>query len=589
MLDVNNYLGKMLAERYRLVRLIGKSASSLVFYAEDMMNRGEDGAAMPVAVKVLDRDSSEYKVNEERFRAEIQAVARIPTNPHVVAVTDASFSEDEHFVVMEYVSGKTLSQYMKERGGKLSPKVILSISLQILQALRLAHEVGVIHRDIKPQNIMIERADAVGQQVEIPGGAGMPFVKLADFGVALLPDTDLFAVGEQDASSVRYISPEQVSGGVVGVRSDIYSLGVVMYEMATGQVPFDAQSAAGIIAKHQTEMPHHVSEAIPDIPTLLDEVIFIAMQKNPAMRYKDAFTMERRLREIFRYLVPGAVSQNTAQSSPFLGSTIKVGGAGSLLSKAMRPQKEQKFEEDKPPKPPKLPKPERAPKAPKAPKPAKLPKTVALKASKPPKAPKEKKQINLPSAALMKKIGLIGGGAVLLAALIVCGILFVPRLFASKTLDITVPNLVGSIYAEGSTYAEGVTVPADKIVYEYNNDHEAGKIIAQQPSGGVLLEDVEGVEVIITVSKGPEMMDFSIPAEYCIDADTAKAYLRDNGYTYVTVYDVRPASAPVAGAASGSVVGVLRRGADGMEEELSLDQGKIYKNKAEKLVLLIQP
>ena len=176
MLDANNYLGKMLAERYHLIRVIGQSASSLVFYAEDMMIRQEDGRAMPVAVKVLDREASEYQVNAEAFCREIRAVASIPTNPHMVAVLDAAFHEGEHFVVMEYVSGKTLAHYLKEKGGKLSTKEIISIALQLLSALRFAHEAGVVHRDIKPQNIMVERADAVGRQVDVPGGSPVSII-----------------------------------------------------------------------------------------------------------------------------------------------------------------------------------------------------------------------------------------------------------------------------------------------------------------------------------------------------------------------------------------------------------------------------
>ena len=182
MLDAKNYLGRMLAERYLLVRVIGHGASSTVFYAQDMMTRQEDGSPLPVAIKVLDRDAGEYKLNSKSYRTEINAVADIPTSPHIIAVKDDFFFEDEHFIVMEYVSGKTLKDYIAEKGGTLSPKEIVSISLQLLSALRVAHEAGVVHRDVKPQNIMVERADEVGGLVDIPGGADMPFVKLADFG-----------------------------------------------------------------------------------------------------------------------------------------------------------------------------------------------------------------------------------------------------------------------------------------------------------------------------------------------------------------------------------------------------------------------
>ena len=127
MLDAKNYLGRMLAERYLLVRVIGHGASSTVFYAQDMMTKQDDGTPLPVAIKVLDRDAGEYKLNSKSYRTEISAVADIPTSPHIIAVKDVSFFEDEHFIVMEYVSGKTLKDYIAEKGGTLSPKEIVSI------------------------------------------------------------------------------------------------------------------------------------------------------------------------------------------------------------------------------------------------------------------------------------------------------------------------------------------------------------------------------------------------------------------------------------------------------------------------------
>lgn len=602
MLDANNYLGKMIAERYHLIRVIGQSASSLVFYAEDMLTRLEDGSALPVAVKILDKDASEYRVNAEEFHREIRAVASIPTNPHMVAVLDASFHEGEHFVVMEYVSGKTLDRYLKEKGGKLSAKEILSIALQLLSALRLAHEAGVVHRDIKPHNIMVERADVVGKQVEVPGGKGMPFVKLTDFGVALLPETDLLALGERGASTAYYVSPEQASGAPIGVRSDIYSLGVVMYELATGKVPFDAQSLSGVIAKHQTEMPGHVSGENAEIPTLLDEAIFIAMQKNPALRFKDALTMERRLREIFRYLLSDGGQANVAENSPFLGETVKVGGARGLFSRVTMPERAQKLEagmSSRAPKPPKAEKPPKAPKPIKEPKPAKLPKAPKApkmpkapkapkvpKAPKEPKAPRERRPID---TAKLKLVGLISGGAVLLAALIICGVIFIPKIFSgSSTMDVKVPNFVGMVYTEGSTYSDGITVPADKIIYMHDDDVEAGKVIMQSPAGGVVVNDTEGVEVILTVSLGPEMVDFAIPEEYRVDLATAESYIRDT-YSYVSIYGQRPIASPLPGVASGTVVGAIRVSIGVGETELSIDNGQIYKNKGESIILLYQP
>lgn len=539
MLDANNYLGKMLAERYRLVRVIGRGASSLVFYAEDMMVRREDGSALPVAVKVLDRDSGEYKMNSKSFRTEIHAVAGIPTSPHVVAIKDVSFHEDEHFIVMEYVSGKTLGEYLAEKGGRLSAKEIVSISLQLLQALRLAHEAGVVHRDIKPENIMVERADVVGKQVDIPGGSDMPFVKLADFGIALLPDEDLFAMKDKGVGTVHYISPEQASGGRVDARSDLYSLGVVMHVMATGSVPFDAGSPTGIISKHQTEAPHHVRNRNAEIPMALDEIIFTAMQKNPASRYKDATAMERRLKDVLRSLE--GEKARTDAGDVFRGATLRVAN-----------------EED-------------------TRKPAKVKKE---------RAPKVKK--TNPKA---KKIVAVSGVSVFVLALLVLGAFFLlPLLSGPKTYDITIPKLTGSIYSESNAYPDGVFVPKENVKYVYTDDDAfpAGMIISQEPAQGKVYYDVEKVEITLTVSLGPEMIDFSIPAEYRTDFDKAADYLR-NTYSYLGIMpdpEVLPLSEAIPGVEPGTVVGAYRvnTGAD-----ISIDGDEIYKTKAEKIVLRVQP
>ncbi len=552
MLDAKNYLGKMLAERYRLVRVIGHGASSLVFYAEDMMVMREDGSPLPVAIKLLDHDSGEYKMNSRSFRAEIQAVASIPTSPHIVAIKDVSCYEDEHFIVMEYVSGKTLKEYLKEKNGPLSPKEIVSISLQLLQALRLAHGAGVVHRDIKPENILVERADVVGKKVGIPGGEGMPFVKLTDFGIALLPDDDLFAMKDKGVGTIHYISPEQAGGGRADARSDIYSLGVLMHVMATGSVPFDAQSPTGIISKHQTEMQQHVRGQNADIPMMLDEVIFNAMQKNPALRYRDALTMERALKEVLRVLEGGGVG--VEGESAFVGVGVGIGGEETAST----------------PKVPKMPK---APKTPKAPKPAKAPKMPAARSSG-----------NMDK----RKVLFIGIGAAALVVLLVVGAILL--FTAPKTYDITVPSLTGTVYAEETVYPEGVVVVKENIKYVYSDQIEAGKIVSQQPAQGTVVKDVEQLEIVLTVSLGPEMVDFSIPTEYRGSYEKAVSYLRAtyNALEAVVAIDKTPevAETRLPGVAAGTVVGAYRVNT---KETLSLDGDKVYKTKGEIIKLIVQP
>ncbi len=543
MLDANNYVGKMLAERYRLVRVIGRGVSSAVFYAEDMLQRRDDGAPLPVAVKIFDREAPEYRQNFGGFEAEIRRVAGIPTSPHIVAVKDASFEEDAHFIVMEYVSGKTLRQYMKGKAAPLSVKEIVSVALQTLQALRFAHGVGVIHRDIKPQNIILERADVVGKAVDVPGGAGMPYVKVADFGITMLPNEDMFPAEDLGVATVHYISPEQAAGRAIDERSDLYSLGVVMYEMATGKLPFDAASPVGIMHKHQTEIPFHVRSLNDAIPMALDEIIFTAMQKSPSLRYRDALDMERALREVLRVLTPSAPSADDG----FRAASIAMGAESAKV---------------RPPNPPRE-KPERVKPAPRA-----------------PKAPRERvARAPMGRGTKAAILGSLSGVAVL--ALVLCLIFLLPT--DNGLSDIRVPNLVGMTYTEGASYGQSIVI--GEVEYVYDDNAEAGKILSHEPSAGVLREDVTEVSLTLKVSLGPEMTTFEIPAEYRVSVRSAKEYLRGQ-HIFLTVVGEEPAAQAVGDLPAGTVIGARRADTN---EELSLDGDSVYKTKAQSIILVTQP
>lgn len=545
MLDANNYVGTMLDERYRLIRVIGHGVSSAVFYAEDMLQRRDNGTPLPVAVKIFDRESPEYRQNFKGFESEIRKVAGIPTNPHIVAVKDASF-EDEHFIVMEYVSGKTLRQYMKEKAGPLSVKEIVSIALQTLQALRFAHGVGVVHRDIKPQNIILERADAVGKAVDVPGGEGMPYVKVADFGITMLPSEDMFPAEDRGVGTVHYITPEQAAGREPDARSDLYSLGVVMYEMATGKVPFDAGSPAGIMHKHQTEIPFHVGSLNNTIPKELDEVIFTAMQKSAALRYTDALDMERALRGVLRVLEPSAQSAEDG----FREASIAMGAESAKV---------------RPPKPPRE-KPVRVKPAP---------------AERPQGAEPRERAARAPLSRSMKMTILGAASGLAVIALVLCLIFLLPS--DDGLADIRVPNLVGMTYAEGTAYGDGIVI--GNVEYVYDDNAAAGKILSHEPSAGVLCEGVAEVSLSLKVSRGPETVTFTLPAAHRVSFDAAKQYLQGQ-HIYLHVDGWENAPAVVGDAPTGTVIGARRVGTG---EMLSLDGDSVYKNKAENIVLIIQP
>ena len=477
MLDANQYLGKRLVERYHIVKEIGRGASSIVFYAEDMMTKTEDGTPMPVALKILDKDSNEYKLNSKSFYTETRAVVGMPTNPHIVAVQDVSYDcdKDVHFIVMEYVKGTTLRRYMHGHGS-FSAREIISIALQVLYALRSAHEANVVHRDVKPQNILVQNDKEAGEGVALPGGKGMPYIKLADFGIARLPGEDLFAMGDRGVGTVHYISPEQAGGGTIDARSDIYSLGVVMYELATGHVPFDAENPTAVITKHQTSAPMHVRMLNPSIPLALDQIIFTAMQKDPRKRYKDACAMAKRLEDALHEIdgaAAKAVNAFVAQVPP--------------AYKASRTRT-------------------KAPKAPKTP-----------KAPKAPKHPREK-------GSGKKAATVFGGiaGALAAIALVVAAVIYLPQWIDFGGSDtVTVPRLEGEVYDAAKDYGLGITVKVSD--YAHSEEFPEGTIISQTPAANVQVPNTVTVEVV--VSLGPEPVEVSLPETQRVSFEKAKNYL----------------------------------------------------------------
>ena len=227
-----------------------------------------------VAVKVL-RD--EFTTDEEfikRFAAEAQSAASL-THPNIVSIYDVGHEDNLYYIVMELIKGKTLKQIINE-DGKLPWKWSLNIASQIASALETAHRNKIIHRDIKPHNIIITE-DGIA--------------KVTDFGIAKVVSNSTITAFGATIGSVHYFSPEHAKGGYTDEKSDIYSLGVVMYEMLTGQVPFDADTAVSVALKHMQEEPIEPMELNPDIPKAVNDIIMKAMQKDTGLRYQSATEM----------------------------------------------------------------------------------------------------------------------------------------------------------------------------------------------------------------------------------------------------------------------------------------------------------
>ena len=265
-MDINadKYIGKILDERYEILELIGTGGMANVYKALcHRLNRYD-------AIKIM-RD--ETALNEEfrrRFRAESQAVAML-SHPNIVSVYDVSHSDDVEYIVMELVDGISLKQYLQKIGA-LDYRDALDFGMQIAKALSHAHEKGIIHRDIKPQNIMLLKD-------------GM--IKVADFGIASLQNS-IEVPSEETMGSAHYIAPEQARGYAPDARSDIYSLGIVMYEMLTGKLPYTGESAVEIAVMHMNTDAVPPREINPDIPEELERITLKAMSADIEKRYQSA-------------------------------------------------------------------------------------------------------------------------------------------------------------------------------------------------------------------------------------------------------------------------------------------------------------
>ena len=264
---MDKYIGKMLDNRYEINELIGSGGMANVYRAKcHRLNR-------MVAIKILKADMAENEEIRRRFRDESQAVAQL-SHPNIVSIYDVSTSGDTEYIVMELIDGITLKQYMARRG-EMDWRESLHFIIQIMRALEHAHSRGIIHRDIKPQNIMVLRDGSV---------------KVADFGIACLADSAQ-TLTQEALGSVHYISPEQARGDRPDARSDIYSSGVVLYEMLTGRLPFEGESAVSVAIQHLSSIPLAPREINPDIPEQLELICMKAMAPDLEHRYQSADAM----------------------------------------------------------------------------------------------------------------------------------------------------------------------------------------------------------------------------------------------------------------------------------------------------------
>ena len=555
---MDSYIGKVLDNRYEVLEKIGTGGMAVVYKARDCrLNR-------LVAVKILKSDLAQDADFRRRFNAEAAAVAQL-SHPNIVSVYDVSRGEDPEYIVMELIDGITLKQYMEKRG-QLNWREALHFITQVMRGLSHAHSRGIVHRDIKPQNIMVLRDGSV---------------KVADFGIACLENSSQ-TLTQEALGSVHYISPEQARGDRIDARSDIYSAGVVLYEMLTNRLPFEGDSAVSVAIQHLSSIPLAPREINPEIPEQLELICMKAMAPELDKRYPSAEDMIDNL-ELFR-------------KNPGVNLDFDMGD--------LRP--------DESDEPTRLLRTQREPSG------AAAHRQLELEREKSDEHPQKKQQGKKRGG---KKKGLLIAGCIAAAAVICLLGYFIFNSFGAHK-EYTVPSVIGYTveeakkldgvegvfeikvdgeetsdkYAPGTiisqTPEKGSTKKTDLVIHvtvssgkgttemidvsnmdlrdaklklnalltdkdlnmtidsskeQYSDDIAAGYVISSDPAEGATLED--GGVIKLVVSKGPEKRTYTIPDFRTMDLDKARTQAEETYHLIVNVEEKADNSA------KGTVIG----------------------------------
>ena len=451
---------RLLAGRYELIEKIGEGGMAIVYKAKcRLLNRY-------VAIKILRPEFTKTEAFVENFRKESQAAAGL-THPNIVSVYDVGKEGNIHYIVMELVEGKPLSEIIEEKG-HLDYKEAIEITKQVASALSLAHKNQIVHRDVKPHNIMITNTGVA---------------KLADFGIAravtngnVVSDA---TSGNKVMGSVHYISPEQARGAYVDERTDIYSLGIVMYEMLTGQVPFDGDSAVSIALKHINDTMTPPSQLMAGIPPQLEKLILKATDKYQSNRFKTADEMIEALDDID--FITKAI-----------GKSVFIGSSEDAVSDKIDEIFGSEGEED------------------------------GEKNNGREKHGSDKEK----NGKVDKKtIGIVAGAAAVLIACIL-GICSIMGVFGSDSGEVVVPYLTGYTFEEASLKLEEMGLQIEQGESVYSPDQEEGKITSQTPSADS--EVTEGTVVTVNISLGKK--DDVVPYLVGKNVDDVEAYLKEFGF-----------------------------------------------------------
>lgn len=453
---MDNYVGKRLDGRYEVQEIIGVGGMSVVYKAYDNVDD------RIVAIKIL---KEEFLNNEEfkrRFKNESKAIALL-SHPNIVKVYDVNFGEKLQYIVMEYIDGITLKEYINKQGA-ITWNDALFFMTQILRAVQHAHDKGIVHRDIKPQNIILLKNGNI---------------KVTDFGIARFSRSETRTLTEQAIGSVHYIAPEQAKGEYTDEKADIYSLGVVLYEMLAGSVPFEADSAVSVALMQLQADAKKLTDINPDIPLGLEQVCIHAMQKDPMDRYQTATEMLLDIEEIIKDPKATFNYVSKVDTNP----TIIV-NKNEVLSREEQHNDEVREHVD------------------------------AAEA-------KEHKK---------KVITAVTIGIIVLIAAIVLLVMGFTNGFSKSTTKLE--NFVGTSYDETyDAYSSTYEIVAE---YEKTSEYTPGTVISQDPVAGSKV--LQGTKVKLTVAASEQ--DITVPNVYNYDEDRAKQALEMSGLKHTKTVSV---------------------------------------------------
>lgn len=457
-------IGKRIGKRYEIIGVIGDGGMSRVYLAHDIILDRD------VAIKVLHYDFANEEELKKRFQREALSATSL-THPHIVNIFDVGQEDELHYLVMEYIAGKTLKDYIHTHGA-LSPEHAVSIMKQLVSAISHAHHNGIVHRDIKPQNVLMNGEDDV---------------KITDFGIAMALNSTAHTKTNSVIGTVHYLSPEQARGGMATKRSDIYSLGIVFYELLTGELPFSAETAVAIALKHLQEETPSVRKRFPDIPQSVENVILKATAKDSMHRYATADDMYDDLLTV--------LSPERADESKFVLP----------------------FDDDK---------------------------TMAIPAIKDiPKTPEaeETKIIDpvkpepvLPVKKKKKKWPFVVAGSIVLIALIAF-LLYV----GMKPKEIIVPEVVGEEELAATEILEKEGFVIDERFEEPSDDYAVGQVTKTVPEAGKKRKEGDGVKLFVSTGKDTMLLNDYTDRNF----EATKRFLEGYGFLpikSVEVYDDKP-------------------------------------------------